>query len=172
MDEVTHPVYSPVLAIAELSVELRNCARALDGLVEADKDNRTIPLTAEFKAFLGGYGLPAPFMLMPHVPKGAYKYRYDFRKPFEEYVKRWGAAHEPSKEMAWLTPHVMRHTFASLHAIAGTSIYKIAVWLGDGVEVVQRHYAKLAPSDADINKAFEKPILPRGARQKKGAEVR
>ena len=30
----------------------------------------------------------------------------------------------------------------------------LAKWLGDGVEVVQRHYAKLSPSDEDINKAF------------------
>jgi hypothetical protein len=48
----------------------------------------------------------------------------------------------------------LSHTFASLHAIAGTSIYKIALWLGDGVEVVQKHYAKLSSSDEDINKAF------------------
>ena len=132
-----------------------------------DKDNRTIPLTADFQAFLKVYGLQTPFMLMPHVPKGQYKYRYDFRKPFEEYVKRWGAVQSPPVDIAWLTPHVMRHTFASLHAIAGTSIYKIAVWLGDGVEVVQRHYAKLSPSDADINKAFAATILPKGSRQKK-----
>jgi hypothetical protein len=62
-------------------------------------------------------------------------------------------------------PHVMRHTFASLHAAAGTSIYKVALWLGDGVEVVQPHYAKLSPSDADINKAFDEPITPKMQRR-------
>jgi len=117
-----------------------------------DKDHRTIPLTKGFQRFLKKYKLPSPFMLMPHVPKGQYKYRYDFRKPFEEYIKTYATAH--NRDLDWLTPHVMRHTFASLHAGAGTSIYKIALWLGDGVEVVQKHYAKLSPSDADINKAF------------------
>jgi integrase len=129
-----------------------------------DKDHRTVPLTSGFKAFIVKYGLPSPFMLMPHVPKGLYKYRYDFRKPFEEYIKSYAAGKRrgtkelaPVQDLSWLTPHVMRHTFASLHAAAGTSIYKIALWLGDGVEVVQRHYAKLSPSDADINKAFDEP---------------
>ena len=126
-----------------------------------DKDHRTIPLTSGFKTFLKSYGLPSPFMLMPDVPKWKYKYRYDFRRPFEDYIKAFGEGHHlgtdklaPKKDLSWLTPHVMRHTFASLHAIADTSIYKIALWLGDGVQVVQKHYAKLSPSDVDINKAF------------------
>jgi hypothetical protein len=34
----------------------------------------------------------------------------------------------------WLrAPHFMCHTFASFHTSANTSIYKIALWLGDGV---------------------------------------
>jgi integrase len=126
-----------------------------------DKDHRTIPLTKGFQTFLGKYGRPSPFMLMPEVPKWKYKYRYDFRKPFEDYIKACGDGHRlgvtdlaPKKDLSWLTPHVMRHTFASLHASADTSIYKIALWLGDGVQVVQKHYAKLSPSDVDINKAF------------------
>jgi integrase len=41
------------------------------------------------------------------------------------------------------TPHIARHTFASLLASAGVSIYKIAQWLDDDVRVVQQHYAKL-----------------------------
>jgi hypothetical protein len=34
------------------------------------------------------------------------------------------------------------------------SIYKIAQWLGDDMRVVQKHYAKLLPKDADIEAAF------------------
>jgi integrase len=123
-----------------------------------DKDHRTIPLTADFQLFLKTYGLLSPFMLMPHVPKGAYKYRYDFRKPFEEYVTKFKTKHGlklvgGSGEES-LTPHVMRHTFASLHAIAQPDGDFVNGGARDGVEVVQRHYAKLAPSDVDINKAF------------------
>ena len=43
--------------------------------------------------------------------------------------------------------HHMTRTMAN-------SIYKIATWLGDDVQVVQKHYAKLLPKDEDIEKAF------------------
>ena len=56
--------------------------------------------------------------------------------------------------LEWVTPHVMRHTFASLLASEGVSIYKITLWLGDDVRVVQKHYAKLLPKDEDIECAF------------------
>jgi site-specific recombinase XerD len=54
----------------------------------------------------------------------------------------------------WVTPHVMRHSFASICASKGIDIYRIATWLGDDVRVVQRHYAKLRPDDREIMKAF------------------
>jgi integrase len=53
-----------------------------------------------------------------------------------------------------MTFHDTRRTFASLHATAGTSIYKISKWLGDDVDVVQRHYGHLSPADPEINRAF------------------
>ena len=34
------------------------------------------------------------------------------------------------------------------------SIFEIAIWLGDDVRVVQKHYAKLSPKAEDIEKAF------------------
>jgi hypothetical protein len=37
---------------------------------------------------------------------------------------------------------------------ASVSIYKIAQLLGDDVRVVQKHYAKLLPKDADIEAAL------------------
>ena len=116
-----------------------------------DKDKRTIPLTTSFKKFLEEEmaidgELPSPFLIYPSKVQGRARYRYDFRKPFEEYVV--------AKGYAWLKPHVMRHTFASLLAIAGVSIFKIAQWLGDDVRVVERHYAHLLPQDSDIERAF------------------
>jgi integrase len=85
-------------------------------------------------------------MLRPEVTHGKSIYRYDFGLPFDTYMK--------TQKCEWVTPHTMRHTFASLLASAGVSIYKIAVWLGDDVRVVQRHYAKLSPLDRDIDLAF------------------
>jgi integrase len=111
-----------------------------------DRDDRTIPMTNAFKIFLKGYGLRSPFMLHPEVPHGKSRYRWDFRRPWNDFMKAQG--------VEWVTPHVMRHTFASLLASKGKSIYKIANWLGDDVRVVQKHYAKLLPKDEDIEAAF------------------
>jgi integrase len=111
-----------------------------------DREARSVPMTTAFIDFLRGYGLPSPFMLHPAVKHGEWRYRYDFRRPFDRYMNSQNCSH--------VSPHVMRHTFASLHASAGTSIFKIAEWMGDDVRVVQRHYAKLAPDNGDIDKAF------------------
>jgi integrase len=116
-----------------------------------DKDKRTIPLTKAFRDFLVNEmmidgELPGPFLIQPNKQQGKARYRYDFRKPFAESMKEKGCA--------WVTPHIMRHTFASLLAIKGVSIFKIAKWLGDDVKVVERHYAHLMPQDSDIERAF------------------
>ncbi len=122
--------------------------RATDSFRPKDREARTIPLTSEFQQFLRRYGLRSPFMLRPDVEKGASLYRYDFRRPFRDYMRAQGCE--------WVTPHVMRHTFASLLVSKGVSIYKVAVWMGDDVRVVQKHYAKLSPKDDDIERAFAK----------------
>jgi integrase/recombinase XerD len=116
-----------------------------------DRDKRTIPLTKAFRDFLANEmsingDLPVPFLIQSDKEQGKSRYRYDFRKPFEEYMT--------AKGFAWVTPHIMRHTFASLLAIKGVSIFKISKWLGDDVKVVERHYAHLLPQDADIERAF------------------
>ena len=111
-----------------------------------DRDERTIPMTKAFKAFLEIYRLRSPFMLHPEIERGKSRYRWDFRRPWAEYMAQ--------NKCPEVTPHIARHTFASLLASAGVSIYKIAQWLGDDVRVVQQHYAKLLPKDADIEAAF------------------
>lgn len=112
-----------------------------------DRENRFIPLTADFRAFLPAKlaGLDGnAFPLRPAVKHGVGTYRYDFIRPFTDHCKAQG--------LGWVTPHVMRKTFASLLVQSGVSIYKVAAWIGDGVEVAQRHYAHLAPQDAEIEK--------------------
>jgi integrase len=46
-----------------------------------------------------------------------------------------------------LTPHLFRHTWASLAAIDGEPLFHIAKMLGDTLATVEKTYAKLAPSD-------------------------
>ena len=122
--------------------------RATDTFRPKDREARTVPLTREFQRFLRRYGKRSPFMLRPEVGHGDARYRYDFRRPWCAFTKTQG--------LESVTPHVMRHTFASLLASEGVSIYKIALWLGDDVRVVQKHYAKLLPKDEDIECAFRR----------------
>jgi hypothetical protein len=115
-----------------------------------DRDNRTVPMTNEFKAWLlTSYGIQEPFMLEPKAKHSRYRYRYDFRKIFDKLADDCG--------LDWLTFHDLRRTFASLHVSRGTSIYKVARWLGDGVDVVEKHYGHLIPQDSEINKAWTRP---------------
>lgn len=112
-----------------------------------DREARFIPLTKPFRSFLCRYlrGKPGEgFALRPEVAHGRGTYRYDFHRTYNDYVTR--------KHLRWVTAHVMRHTFASLLVQAGVSVFKVARWLGDGVEVVERHYAHLSPKDADIDR--------------------
>jgi len=114
-----------------------------DTFVPKDGDDRTIPMTRELKAFLASRDLPSPFLVHPKVKHGRAEYRYDFRLPFFRHMKACG---HPG-----VTAHSMRRTFASLLVNAGISIYKVAKWLGDHVDVVAGSYGHLVAYDAEID---------------------
>lgn len=61
----------------------------------------------------------------------------DISPGFETFVKAIG--------MTWVTPHVLRHTWASLAAMDGVSMKGIAEVLGDSIPTVDKHYAHLSP---------------------------
>ena len=106
-----------------------------------------VPLGSEFRNFLIRYlhgKKPDQFALRPATKHGIGRYRYDFSLPFNAFTTSLG--------LRWVTAHVMRHTFASIAVQRGISIFKVARWLGDGVAVVEKHYAHLAPSDGDIER--------------------
>jgi integrase len=110
------------------------------------RDNRTVPLTDEFRTWLREeYGLQKPFMLAPEVAHGKYRYRFDFRKAFDSLVRRCELD---------VTFHDLRRTFASLLVSKGVSLYKVAKWLGDTVEVVEDTYGHLIPQDDEINASW------------------
>jgi integrase len=115
-----------------------------EGFETKDGDDRTIPLTKDFQAFLRVYGFKVPYMIGPHKKEGK-RYRYTFERRFDSYIQ----SHNLS-----ITFHDLRRTFASLHVSAGTSLYKVAKWLGDGIQVTEKHYGHLEPADVEINKAF------------------
>jgi integrase len=115
--------------------------------VPKDGDNRTIPLTDRFGKFLGTYlsgRVKSEYVLAPEkTVKAESKYRYDTSKRVRSHFERCEVSS---------TFHDMRRSFGSNRASAGISIYKIAIWLGDNIEVVQRSYGHLVPQDAEINR--------------------
>ena len=113
-----------------------------------NRKERSSPLTAEFQECLrsGAFSLdPAEdFTLMPHVKQGKNRYRYDFRKPLQEYFLSKGVD---------ATAHDLRRTFASLRIMAGVNLTKVARWIDDGYQTTFEHYSWLMPDrDADIEK--------------------
>lgn len=113
---------------------------------------RVIPLTRPFRKFLAGYlkgREPLDFALQPEIGHGRWRYRYDIRRPFAEFMETQARA--GLAEAKWITPHVMRHSFASILKIAGVSTAKIAEWLGDTERVTERTYAHLKPDDRDVH---------------------
>jgi integrase len=60
------------------------------------------------------------------------RYRFDARRPLEQHVAEQG--------LPWVGFHTMRHTWATLHALAGTPMTTLAKELGEEAETVFRHY--------------------------------
>lgn len=121
--------------------------RKHSGITFKDSEERTIPLTQEFRDWMKKNGPRTGYILAPwKEQRGRSLYRYDFERFYSHFMTAQGCR--------WVTPHIMRHTFASLLASAGVSIFKIATWLGDEVRVVEKHYAKLLPKDSEIERAF------------------
>lgn len=110
------------------------------------RHHRTVPMTDEFRTWLRAeYGLHSPFMLMPKVKHGLYRYRYDFRAAFENYAAALGES---------ITFHDLRRTFGSLLVSRGVSLYKVAKWLGDTLKVAESTYGHLIAQDEQINAAW------------------
>ncbi len=93
---------------------------------------RAIELSDRYLEFLRRYGLRGPFMVRPEVKHGRSRYRWDFRRPFGDFMEQQG--------MGWVTAHVMRRTFATLQVMAGQQIPLVAKWLGDDPQITFNHY--------------------------------
>jgi integrase len=103
-----------------------------------------VRLSPRLAAFLSGYGLREPYLLRPDKLPGkkithrkgertkAWRYRYDPRRPFKDHVRACG--------LGWVSFHTMRHTFATLHALAGTPLTTIARELGDDERTTYHNY--------------------------------
>jgi integrase len=111
--------------------------------------DRKIPLNTRLRGILedSKSDNPDEFIVYPDMPEkdgSETKYRCDFTEAFRTVVNDAGLAN--------VTPHTMRHSFASQLAIAGVSLYKISTWLGHASIVTTQIYAHLSPDDEDINR--------------------
>lgn len=104
---------------------------------------RTIPMVPEFVSFVRK-NFPdwhkRQFCIRPDKPVGKWIYRFDFRKLFQSFA----ATRCPE-----LTPHVMRHSYASHLANYGVGIAQLAAWTGDRIATLERHYLHLS-ADAQL----------------------
>jgi integrase len=120
------------------------------GFILKDRENRVVPLTTEFKKFLHDFfshRQAHEYAIRPTKEKGGGIYRIDFRDVFNNHIRRLGLK---------CSIHDMRRSFASNLVSHGVSIYKVARWLGDGVQVVERSYGHLSPADSDIDRLTAK----------------
>jgi integrase len=115
-----------------------------------DREDRSIPLTDVFLAFLEECPMTGTWCIASEKARGKSRYRYDFVAPFEKY--RDMIAADLGQDLSWVTPHIMRHTFGSLLAIAGESLMKISEWMGDDPRVTERHYLHFLEGDKAINR--------------------
>jgi len=114
----------------------------LDPFQLKDRENRVVPISEEFakflKTYLAGLSTRDDYCIGIGVRTGRSDYRYDFRKPFVDYMTAQGIAD--------VTIHTMRHTFASLLASSGkVSLFEVARFLGDDPVTTEKHYTHLKP---------------------------
>lgn len=132
--------------------------RHLGDFESKDGDERVIPLTKRFQLFIHHHRFDGAYVLHPEAKQGKSRYRYDFERKYYKYLK--------AQKLEWPTIQTMRHSFASNLIAAGVDIYKVAKWLGDGVEVVQRHYGHLSPLHDEAIYALEaRPKGDKGTHQ-------
>lgn len=113
--------------------------------VPKGKRPRTVPMTSRLREHLLAKpaGERKGFVGRPEMRASKVAgYRWYAKPVLQKFFKAQG--------VAWVSPHVMRHTFASLRVQKGVSIFKVAKWLGISVLVAEKHYAKLAPVDGEI----------------------
>lgn len=112
-----------------------------------DAERRNLPILPQLLNFLTGeFKLAshrdAPYLLHPEA--NGVRYRWDFIKPFTQHVKACG--------LAWITPHVMRHTFATACLQANYTLPKVAEWMGDHTSTVEKQYSHLVPRKGEITR--------------------
>lgn len=113
---------------------------------------RLVPMTDEFVEFMRRWNPQGAYCLAPEkVRQGRWRYRYDFNRPFSDYLEAKSARTKFGKKVS---AHIMRHSFASWLVQQGVDLFRVSAYLGDDYETTQKHYAHLAPSDRTVEAAL------------------
>ena len=104
-----------------------------DDFTTKNRKPRIISLNARLIDILKSHRADTGYILQDaRANNGKTEYRADFKKSFRKVC-----------DLARVdtTPHQLRHSFASRHAVAGTSLHVIAGWLGHSTTWVTQRYA-------------------------------
>lgn len=117
--------------------------------------SRKIPLTPEFKEFLkNGFGDWTEQKYMLHPEAKGLRYRWDFRRPFENYMaskKLWVKNGKKN-----VTPHAMRHTYITNLADKGYSAAQISAWSGDRIRTLETNYLHTSAPEGAVDNLYSK----------------
>jgi integrase len=110
-----------------------------------DRDERVIPMNRRIYDELFSHRHTEGYVL-PHRRKGGnQRYRLDLRRSLFIVLREAGLPTDKPYQR-------LRHTFGSLLAQKGVSIFKVSKWMGhSSVQVTERHYAGLQSYDPEID---------------------
>ena len=124
------------------------CVVGNDGQFETkNRKVRTIPFNRRFLDYFNALPASAPdrYIIKPERDYSTTRnHRWDCRDSFKRVAKE--------AKLPWVSFHTMRHTYGSLHTIAGTPETKIRRWMGITAETLEKHYAGLSPTDPDADR--------------------
>ncbi len=126
-----------------------------EGWVPKGGKNRTVPMHHRLVEILTPFRRPTgwvlnPYKIMPKNKGTKRVYRYNPIKIFNKVLERLGASSPLIKP---ISPHGMRHSFASNLLMAGVSDVLVARWLGHSdTGLVHERYGHLLSYHNDINR--------------------
>jgi len=121
--------------------------KGFDGFDVKDYEDRSIPMNRRIYEALRPHREKAGFVFESgRSSEGKHRYRFEPKRGLLVALRE--------AELTTKGPFQrLRHTFGSLLAQKGVSIFKIALWMGHSdVKVTQKHYAGLQVYDEDIDR--------------------
>jgi integrase len=120
--------------------------RHFEGFAIKDREERAIPMARKVHDALYPHHQQRGFVFEANSQnRGRNRYRYDPRTSLLSALRNAGLTTKDPYQR-------LRHTFGSLHAQKGKSLFKISRWMGHStVKVTERHYAGLMAYDEDID---------------------